>query len=241
LHLAKREHRYFICYKSRLGQCEGKYVRFEVAEQYVREVLVKIDSMSLVGRSDAEFERTLAQAKIKQGNHQRDVDFYTDMIRNPDTRSSATAMLLADAERAVRVQELQIEDLNRQIAKELIVDRDEFFRRLDLVTPEGRNRANALLKQLQVQALVDQSTFHIVQGGTPLFDVAKDAQGKPHVIPHTQEVMNRVLIQDTPALDTVLSFYARQKDKPTTVEAADHNYQPPNIDQHTPGYFDLPD
>lgn len=205
-------------------------------------MLVKIDSMSLVGRSDAEFERKLAQAKIMRDDHQRDVDFYTEMLGNPDTRSAATATLLAKAERAVEAAELCIEDLNRQVAKELIIDKEEFFSRLDLVTPEGRNRANALLKQLKIRALVDRTTFHIEQDGTPMFDVAKDHQGKPHVIPHTQDVMNRVLMQDIPALDTVFNFYANRDGRPIhTAPVADPNYHPPNIEQHTPGFYDLPD
>ncbi len=210
LHLTTREHKYLVCYKARLGMCkESRYVRLDLAENYFKEMLAKIDSMALVESSNDDLEHALLEAKVALSKCQADIDYFMQQIRNPETRSNSMAILLAEAEQAARSAEGRVKDVESLFASETIIDKEEFFQRLDLTSKEGRNSANSLVKQLGVAAFVDGNTFYIKQGGTLLFTLSKDRMGRVVSTPYTKEQFIKMQIQDSPSLDQVLSYHRR--------------------------------
>jgi DNA invertase Pin-like site-specific DNA recombinase len=212
LHLTTREHKYLICYKARLGQCkDAKFIRLDLAEEYFKQMLAKIDSMALVESSNHELDAQLMNAKVALSKYQSDVDYFMDQFRNPETRSNGLAMLLAEAEQSVKSAEAHVKEVESLYAKEAIVDKEEFFRRLDLDSDEGRRNANALVKQVNVCAYASGKVFQVRQGGTPLFSISPHYTGKILITAHTPEHMQKVMLQDGASLDQVLNFNREQR------------------------------
>jgi hypothetical protein len=88
----------------------------------------------------------------------------------PGRRRSPTigrAIEKAEADEAALVQER--DDLQAELAAEEGIGWDTFFERLDLVSPEGRYRANALLKRLGVLVQIGPSGYLVLQNGEFLF------------------------------------------------------------------------
>jgi len=212
LHLTTREHKYLICYKARLGMCtKARYIRLDLAEQYFKEMLAKIDSMALIQSSNNELERALLDAKVKLSNSQADVDYFMQQMRSPETRSTSMAVLMSEAEQAVRLAELKVKDVESLFAKETIIDKEEFFKRLDLITPEGRRNANMLVKQVRVEASVEGTIFRIKQDGSLLFTLSKDRKDRIVSTPYTKDQFVKMQIQDSPSLDQVLGYHKRRR------------------------------
>lgn len=228
LHLATRQHKYLICYKARLGQCkEAKYIRLDLAEEYFRQMLAKIDSMALVESSNHELDAQLMEAKVALSKCQSDVDYFVDQFRNPETRSNGLAMLLAEAEQAAKLAEAHVKEVESLYAKEAIVDKEEFFRRLDLESDEGRRNANALVKQVNVCAYASGKVFQIRQGGTLLFSLSPHYTGGILITPYTPEQMQKIMVQDGASLDQVINFNREQRKAAGIPEPT---WTPPNSD-----------
>lgn len=212
LHLTTREHKYLICYKARLGQCkDAKFIRLDLAEEYFKQMLAKIDSMALVESSNHELDAKLMDAKVALSKCQSDVDYFMDQYRNPATRSNGLAILLAEAEQSVKSAEAHVKEVESQYAKEAIVDKEEFFRRLDLESDEGRRNANALVKQIKVCAYASGKVFQVRQDGTPLFSLSPHYTGGIHITAHTPEQMQKIMVQDGASLDQVINFNREQR------------------------------
>jgi hypothetical protein len=73
----------------------------------------------------------------------------------------------------------QREELSSSLASRAITDKKAFFKALDLVSYEGRNRANALLKELGVTVRINpaRSMFRVMQGDEPAFTIIKAESG----------------------------------------------------------------
>jgi hypothetical protein len=73
----------------------------------------------------------------------------------------------------------QREELSLSLASEAITDKAAFFKALDLVSYEGRNRANALLKELKVTVRFNpaRSLFRVMKDEAPAFDLMKTDKG----------------------------------------------------------------
>lgn len=214
LHLSKREHRYLVCYRARLGACvrKGTYVRLDVAEQYFRELLVKVDSMPLVETSNLELEQAILQAQLGLSRNQQDFEYYRSKLQEHD-RSQALLDLMLRAEEAVLACKSQIAALEATRAVEQIIDKDEFFRRLNLVEDEGRRKANRLLKDLKIKVWVDGYTFHIYQQDEHLFTLHNGDRGKVDFIPHHADAFEKMKIQDSPSLHDVMEYHRRRRAK----------------------------
>ena len=59
------------------------------------------------------------------------------------------------------------------LAADKIVDKEDFFARLDLHSFPGRSRANSILKRLKVKIGINttQQRFHVIKDGKPAFDL----------------------------------------------------------------------
>jgi DNA invertase Pin-like site-specific DNA recombinase len=219
LHLTTREHAYLICYKARLKMCkDAKYIRLDLAEEFFKQMLAKIDSMALVNSSNHELEAQLLDARVTLSKCQGDVDYFMDQYRNPETRSNGLAILLSEAEKSVKSADAHVKEVESMFAKEAILDKEEFFERLDLVSDQGRRDANMLVKQVQVCAYVDGKVFQVKQNDTLLFSLSQHRTGKVIVTPHTPEQFQKVVVQDGVSVDQAINFSREQRKAAGTSE-----------------------
>lgn len=137
---------YLQCYEARKGNCTMPLLRTDIAELAFREILTKVDSLSLVQESAAAIRKALS---AKEGELQGLSDRLQGAIEGneayPSLSSAKTVQRLENEHQALVN---DIEKLRGQLAADAITDKADFLSKLDLVSREGRNAANALLKRL---------------------------------------------------------------------------------------------
>lgn len=179
LHMVdKGDRKYLHCYGAKRGVCKAGYVRLEVAESVFPEVLAKINSsFSLVRNSSAKLSRQIDQIDAQISEHQDSLRQLAEAMKGVLSPTIMSEVLRREG----LVAELtkKRDDLSLSLASEAIVDKQAFFKALDLVSYEGRNRANVLLKELKVTVRFDpaRSLFRVMKGDAPALDIFKTDKG----------------------------------------------------------------
>ena len=139
---------YIQCHSARKGVCKNGYVRVERIEKVLREILAKVDSLSLVQSSMGEARKLLTTVTGKlEAVTQRHVQMSEDYFASPST---GVAKMIARLETEQITLREEQERLMETLATSQVVSKEDFFEKLDLVSFEGRHAANSLLKRLGV-------------------------------------------------------------------------------------------
>lgn len=166
--------KYLHCYASKKGVCKAGYLRLEVAELVFREVLAKMNSsFSLVHESSAKLARQIDQIDAQISEQQDGLRQLSEAIKGVFSPTLMSEVLRREA--GIADLNKQREGLSASLASRAITDKKAFFKALDLVSYEGRNRANALLKELGVTVRINPalSMFRVMQGDEPAFTIMK--------------------------------------------------------------------
>jgi DNA invertase Pin-like site-specific DNA recombinase len=151
------------CYEAGKGTCKAKAIRVDRSEKAFRELLTKVNSLSLV-QSDAKS----LQSKLYevQGRIAEQQGLIADSQKLLLTRRSPTLLeMIADADD--KIQELRREEveLEQALAADAITNKEDFLARVDLSSYEGRARANELMKRLGIlvtASKVDDTITYVV-------------------------------------------------------------------------------
>lgn len=149
---------YVQCHSARKGVCKNGYIRIERCEAVFREVLAKVDSLSLVQSSEGEALKELTAVTGKLENmSQRHTQMSEDYFAAPST---GVAQMIAKLEAQQAKLRQEQDKLKQTLATSQVVSKEDFFERLDLVSFEGRHAANSLMKRLSVKisVLSEEST-----------------------------------------------------------------------------------
>ncbi|MDB6051497.1 MAG: hypothetical protein JWR17_4243, partial [Pseudomonas sp.] len=128
---------YVQCHSARKGVCTNGYIRLERVELVIRELLSKVDSLSLVQSSEGAILKEITTATGKLETVTKRLHDMTEIFN--ETPSTAVAKLLQDAESERTTLAVERERLRETLAVNKIVSKDDFFEKLDLVTFEGRH------------------------------------------------------------------------------------------------------
>jgi DNA invertase Pin-like site-specific DNA recombinase len=143
---------YIQCHSARKGVCKNGYIRVVRAEAVLREILAKVDSLSLVQSSDGEARKQLTTVTGKlETVTLRHAQMTEDYFTSPSTSVAQMITRLEGEQTALRVEQ---ERLRETLATNQVVSKEDFFDKLDLISFEGRHAANSLLKRLGVRASV---------------------------------------------------------------------------------------
>ncbi|WP_339441829.1 recombinase family protein [Pseudomonas proteolytica] len=143
---------YMQCHSARKGVCKNGYVRVERIEAVLREILAKVDSLSLVQSSEGEARKQLTTVTGKlESVTQRHALMSEDYFASPSTGVAQMIARLETEEATLRGEQ---EKLKETLATSQVVSKEDFFEKLDLVSFEGRHAANSLLKRLGVNISV---------------------------------------------------------------------------------------
>ena len=84
------------------------------------------------------------------------------------------------------------------LATNQIIDKDEFFAKLDLKTVPGRSRANSVLKRLKVSVLIDpaQHQYDVVKDGVLAFVAIDRLADSPAFYPTDSELSSVIQRQE---------------------------------------------
>lgn len=146
--LGQRKRKYFKCSNSNRGTCDAGIIGAPRAELVFKEILSKLDSLSLVQNNVGSVTKLLqinegktAELKSKQAEQE---------ASHSEFPSRSTAKLLAELERDLDLLGSEHQTLSQQLAADKVISKNDFFQKLDLVTYEGRVAANNLVKRLGV-------------------------------------------------------------------------------------------
>ena len=139
---------YLQCANARKGLCKGKVVRLDHSEVVFKDILAKLDSLSLVQDSSGKISKELAEVEGRLAGKKDKLAQYTVLLAENPT--ATINKLVGTTEDEIKALEKQREDLMAALAAETVGNREDFFKKLDLVTPVGRSKANMLLKRLKV-------------------------------------------------------------------------------------------
>lgn len=144
--------KYLRCYESKKGVCKAKLVRLDRSEEVFKEILVKIDSLSLIQDSQASLKKKVAAVDGRISEvRERIAQVQGQLLSFSNKISETIVSVLVSLEDDLKELGGQREKLMLDISREKIKNKDDFFSKLDLVTYAGRSRANSLLKNLSIK------------------------------------------------------------------------------------------
>lgn len=150
--LGKQEKRYYKCTNKVKGLCNSGMVGAPRAEKVFREVLAKVDSLSLVQDNSSSIAKQISILEGRLGDLKAKHSETEKLHEEIPSRSSAKILAALEAETEQLETEKRI--LHEQLATDIVTNKEDFFRRLDLVSYEGRVAANNLLKRLHIRVSV---------------------------------------------------------------------------------------
>lgn len=143
-----RGYTYLQCYQSRKGLCNSKFTRLDSSELVFKEILTVLDSRSLIqddsGKIGIEIVVTEARLAEKKGLLEKYLLLFTE------SPTSAVNALIVRTESEITELEKQGVVLQTSLASEKTISKQDFLKKLDLVSYAGRNKANMLLKKLEI-------------------------------------------------------------------------------------------
>lgn len=143
-------YKYIYCYNSQRGKCSNKPIRLDRSEIVFKEILAKIDSLSLVQDSSNAIRKRISEIEGKFQSTTNKLTETTESFKNAPSKT--LAIFISELEKEL---EALKEDKNNQqklLAEDKITSKNEFFEKLDLDSWEGRAAANSLLKRLGITA-----------------------------------------------------------------------------------------
>lgn len=184
--------KYLRCYRSSKGRCTNKQVELGSSERAFMEILAKVDSLSLVQDSQAKIQKEISKidlqlAKIKK----RQAEIESQILEINDDLPSFVMQAALRVDQESKALKAQRNELKRDSQREKILNKEDFFSRLDLLTFEGRAKANYLLKALKVKVQIerqeDKVCYAIEVEGVLTF-VMEQVSGNIDYYPYTGEL-----------------------------------------------------
>ena len=188
--------RWIRCYAAKRGKCEAVSIRLDKLEPVFKEVLAKLNVLALVQSNASEINAKLDVVTGKLLAERAKLAEFKDAYA---TRRSETVLsLIYETEDAVEALVTQESGYIADLAADKIVDKADFFSRLDLESFAGRSRANSILKRLKVQVGINTTTlrFHVVKNDQPAFDLVLVNEDKIFAMPADHEYSAIIQIQD---------------------------------------------
>jgi len=146
---APPKHRtYLRCYKASKGLCESKATRQDAAEMVFKELLTMLDSKSLIQDDSTKISKIILTTSSKVSEKKQLLGNYA--LAFADNPTNTVNALLGKTEHEISNLEEELISLRVLLAEEKNIGKKDFLEKLDLVSYEGRNRANILLKKLGI-------------------------------------------------------------------------------------------
>lgn len=158
MHISKRnKSRILRCFRRVQGVCEAKPIMLPRSEEVFREILAKVDSLSLVQGNHGKLRRQIAVYDGKIFEVQGRLESIQSELMNLNGKIPISVItVMQQLEEELSRYKQAREEVKELMAREKVLDKQDFFRRLDLETYEGRARANSLLKSLRIKVRIQR-------------------------------------------------------------------------------------
>lgn len=143
-----RGRKYYKCCNTQRGMCDAGVIGAPRSELVFKEILAKVDSLSLVQDSSGSLNR---QIQIIEGKLEELKNKQTEAEEShTEFPSRVTARILQSLEIDIESLETEQGNLRQQLAADKVISKEDFFKKLDLTSYEGRAAANNLMKRLGI-------------------------------------------------------------------------------------------
>lgn len=184
--------KYLRCYGSAKGRCTNKIVQLAVSERAYMEILAKVDSLSLVQDSQAKIRKEITKIDLRLDMiKKRQAEIESQLLDVSGDLPSFVMQAALRFDQELKELKDKRNDLKRDSQREKIINKEDFFSKLDLLSFEGRAKANYLLKALKVQVRIERqenTVCYAIEVDGVLAFVMKQAADQIDYYPYTGEL-----------------------------------------------------
>jgi DNA invertase Pin-like site-specific DNA recombinase len=196
---------YMRCYSAKKRMCTAKQIRINKSELVFKEMLAKLNILALVQSSASSLSAQLESVIGQLIGERAKLAEYKAAYQG--RRSTTVFDLICETEDAIGTLDAQELALTASLAADTIVDKSDFFARLDLESYKGRSRANSILKRLKIQVSIDTlgNYYGIDRDGKRVLDILDSPDHGVCFYPASQTASALVQVQEgdfTPPLVT---------------------------------------
>ena len=148
--------KYLRCYNGAKGVCTAKHFRLDRSEVVFREILAKLDSLSLIQDSQGHLQKQIDVLNGKIAEVQERLGELQTQATTAGKLPSFLVQTMVDLESSLNEWQAQREQLRGDLSREKVISKEDFFAKLDLVSYQGRSRANSLLKNLGITVTLNR-------------------------------------------------------------------------------------
>ena len=191
--------KYLRCYNSAKGVCKTKLIPLALSEKIFIEILAKVNSLSLVQDSHSKINKELSVLDARYEEvKSRLAELERQMISlDYDIPKMAMAAMSKLENQAKEIADSRSE-LKRQAQRDKIINKKDFFSKLDMVSFEARSRANYLLKALNIKVTIGKIDeifcYGVLADGSLKFLVTQSGDGVDF-IPLGDEALKTIYAQ----------------------------------------------
>lgn len=201
----KGVHKYMACSTKRIGTCLSGNVRADSSEQVFKQILVKVGALGLIQSEAAAISDKIGAVAAEIVQHQKKLDEHTAAVATYGA-NPVFYKLIADTVAEIEKLEATKRELQEEHATQAAVQSDKawLLDNLPLVERDDRQRANALLRRLDVKVKIRGGTdpvYVCTQHGKPFLQVM--TVGEEFVlVPISAEQRERFAEQDQDGQDS---------------------------------------
>jgi DNA invertase Pin-like site-specific DNA recombinase len=181
----KRENNeYLRCSAYAKGNCTQQPISTKSTELVFKELLPKLDSLSLVQTNTNALTKELTINRGKQGEIKARIEAIQAQMMDISTALPPTVLkMLTALDTELQTYAQREDEIVNSLSMEKLIDKDEFFKRLDLVSFAGRSKANSLLKSLNIKVFMSRNKMFVQ------YDVERDTFPVLSVFEHKGELI----------------------------------------------------
>lgn len=190
--------KYLRCSKSAKGVCINRSVRLDGSEVVFREMLAKLnmaslikDNAQLLRKRISELDGRLESARVKLLE-------VSALLQSYPSRTLAEAA--AKIEGDVSKMEVELDKCKLDLSSEYVTDKFDFFKKLDLISYEGRYLANQQVQRLGVEVWIKHDEirvqYSVMMGALPKFFYMVDHGKELLFVPFSIELLRASVRQN---------------------------------------------
>lgn len=162
---------YISCASIKKGRtsCDSKMLRIEKAEEGFKQILAKIDSLSLIQDNAHSYSQKIDKISAQIAIKRQKLLEAKALLK--ERMSLTLAGICSDLETEIKQLTEELDIAKTGLSTNKIIDKEEFFKRLDLESYEGRHAANTLIKRLEVKIIIESM---LLSSGRRWFFTAKE-------------------------------------------------------------------
>lgn len=190
--------KYLRCSKSAKGACINRSVRLDVSELVFKEMLAKLNMASLIKENAQLLRKRISELDGRLESARVKLLEVSAFLQSYPSRTLAEAA--ANIESDVSKMEVELDQCKLDLSSEYVTDKFDFFRKLDLISYEGRYLANQQIQRLGVKVRIKHDDirvqYSVMVGELPKFIYMADHGQGLLFVPFSSELLRAGIRQN---------------------------------------------